>query len=191
MSDVLSILKTIEAPNLTESNYGENIQQQFENIDSNFQKLGNRDFVKGEKGADLGLEQIALIDSNLSLTELGAAVFSVLLNEEVKANQPLISFQFDDEDDSSPLKPILDTKWYDYFIKDGKPDPETSTVSIFYRAVNPLLQNSKKEYIGSPIPLVFIDARFTSDTIQHVKSTNTNYDIYLGIVDKSCAVYIK
>lgn len=192
MSDVLSILKTIEAPNLTESNYGENIQQQFENIDSNFQKLGNRDFVKGEKGADLGLEQITLISNGLTLTELGAAVFNVLLDtNKIKAGWLLNSDQFRKEFNSGVLEPILDINWYDYFVKDGKPDPETSTVSVFYRAVNPLLQNSKKEYIGSPIPLVFIDARFTSDTIQDVKSTNTNYDIYLDIVDKSCALYIK
>ena len=32
MSDISSILETIEAPNLTESNYGENIQQQFADL---------------------------------------------------------------------------------------------------------------------------------------------------------------
>ena len=98
MSDVLSILKTIEAPNLTESNYGENIQQQFENIDSNFQKLGNRDFIKGEKGADLGLEQIALFNNGLTLTELGAAVFNVLLDtDKIEAGWLLNSDQFREE----------------------------------------------------------------------------------------------
>lgn len=192
MNDILSILKTVEAPDLTESNYGYNIQQQFENIDSNFQKLGNRDFIKGEKGADLGLEQIVLISDGLVLTELGAAVFNALLNtDKIEAGWLLSSDEFREEFNSDTLKPILDTNWYDYFVKDGKPDPETSTVSVFYRAVNPLLQNSSKEYIGSPIPLVFIDARFTSNIIQNIKSINNSYDIYLDVVDKSCALYIK
>ena len=84
MSDVLSILKTIEAPNLTESNYGENIQQQFENIDSNFQKLGNRDFVKGEKGADLGLEQIALFNNGLTVWHEESYMFNYDIKNEVK-----------------------------------------------------------------------------------------------------------
>ena len=195
MSD---ILQPIIAPNLTEVKYGYNVKQQFENIDSNFRKLGNRDFVKGEKGADLGLEQISLFDttsSTIKLTELGAVIFNALLGrDDIQKGYKLSDYRYsndNDSDNNSPLKPILNTSWYDYFLdKDGKPDPETSKVSIFYREVNQLLKDSTKEYIGSPIPLVFIDARFTSDVISETKSTYNNYDLYKDIVDKSCALYI-
>ena len=132
MSDILSTLHPVVAPDLTEVSYGENVRQQFENINSNFQKLGNRDFVKGEKGADLGLEQIVLIGDGLVLTELGAAVFNALLNtDKIKAGWLLNSDEFREEFNSGTLKPILDTNWYDYFITNGEPNPETAYVSIF------------------------------------------------------------
>lgn len=44
------ILTDIVSPGLTDSNYGDSIDKQFERINYNFEKLSNVDFMKGEKG---------------------------------------------------------------------------------------------------------------------------------------------
>ena len=46
----MSTFKKIDFPNLDQPNFGENLQEQFQNIDSNFQKLSNRDLWRGRDG---------------------------------------------------------------------------------------------------------------------------------------------
>lgn len=50
MSDTNNIYTTITAPQLTDTKYGENLDTQFNNINSNFTKLGSGAFTKGDKG---------------------------------------------------------------------------------------------------------------------------------------------
>lgn len=195
MSDIKNInetLQKIKAPDLTSSNYGKNIEEQFENIDSNFQKLGNYDFIKGERGSDLGLDKIPLLESagsDFILTELGAKVINTIFGEELFKEGEVISKSLDEA--FNPIKVNNNVvNWYDYFLKDNNINTDTSLVSVFYRDVNPLLQDSIKEYIGSPTPFIFIDARFTSTTISRVKD-EYDYSIYSDLKDTSCALYVK
>ena len=48
MSDIQLI--SIIAPQLSDTQYGQSVVTQFENIDRNFKTLANHDFVKGEDG---------------------------------------------------------------------------------------------------------------------------------------------
>lgn len=43
-------LTEITAPNLKENSYGSQLEEKFKNINDNFNKLANREFVKGDKG---------------------------------------------------------------------------------------------------------------------------------------------
>lgn len=183
MSDILEKLTPITAPDLTSSSFGDNVKQQFENIDSNFRKLGNYDFIKGEHGADLGIcRESIFIDDTTKLSALGAAVVSVILGKIVNENDDITKIE------GAPGK-VLDSNWYDFFVKDGVADEDTSMISVFYRDINPLLENSIREYIGSPTPIVFIDARFSSSTIKKAGEDNS-YDDYSSVTDLSCALYV-
>ena len=58
MAEITSILRAVAAPELTSPEYGQAVNTQFENINANFEKLANRDFVKGESGQNLELVKI-------------------------------------------------------------------------------------------------------------------------------------
>lgn len=63
----MAVIKKITAPGLNVSNYGKNIQEQFNNIDDNFQALSNADYVRGAKGEGLDLIYVS-IDNNGTFT---------------------------------------------------------------------------------------------------------------------------
>ena len=48
--NVCDMLETISAPALSSSNYGQDIENVFANIDKNFKVVANHDFIKGENG---------------------------------------------------------------------------------------------------------------------------------------------
>lgn len=54
-------IHTIVAPELNNLNYGDSISKQFDNINENFHILGNHDFIKGQQGDGLYIENIKLI----------------------------------------------------------------------------------------------------------------------------------
>ena len=63
----MAVIKKITAPGLNVSNYGKNIQEQFNNIDDNFQALSNADYVRGARGEGLDLIYVS-IDNNGTFT---------------------------------------------------------------------------------------------------------------------------
>jgi hypothetical protein len=63
-------LKTISAPNLNDSGYGENIKTQFTNIDKNFRQIVEGEYLKGQSGDIVMLEQVNLADSSHPITAL-------------------------------------------------------------------------------------------------------------------------
>lgn len=56
----MAVIKKITAPGLNVSNYGKNIQEQFNNIDDNFQALSNADYVRGARGEGLDLIYVSI-----------------------------------------------------------------------------------------------------------------------------------
>lgn len=49
----MDLLKTIKVPSLLDSSYGDNLEEQFKNINSNFNTLANGSFVKGDDAPDI------------------------------------------------------------------------------------------------------------------------------------------
>lgn len=82
-------LKSIVAPSLTQPGYGRGIDNQFKAIDENFKILGNRDFVKGDRGYSVRSNTIYLStwsnigggQKQLILTKYGIRVIDTILKE--------------------------------------------------------------------------------------------------------------
>lgn len=60
--NVCDMLETISAPSLSSSNYGNDIEGVFANIDKNFKVVANHDFIKGENGDTIEVEYVKLND---------------------------------------------------------------------------------------------------------------------------------
>ena len=95
----------IKAPGLNESNYGANIDQQFKNIDNNFHIIGNYDFIKGQPGDGVKIENVKIVaDDNPSSKEIGSLLYKAL-------KTAVESFANKSSEASNPLKKIGDFKW--------------------------------------------------------------------------------
>ena len=83
-------LKSIVARSLTQPGYGRGIDNQFKAIDENFKILGNRDFVKGDRGYSVRSNTIYLStwsnigegQKQLILTKYGIRVIDTILKEQ-------------------------------------------------------------------------------------------------------------
>lgn len=62
MSDTNNTYTEIKVPQLTDSKYGENLEAQFNNINSNFTKLGSGAFTKGDKGDSVNAYRLDITD---------------------------------------------------------------------------------------------------------------------------------
>lgn len=62
-------LDRISAPGLGSASYGDNIETQFTNIDSNFRQIVEGEYLKGQSGDIVMLEEIDLLNSTLSIKD--------------------------------------------------------------------------------------------------------------------------
>lgn len=77
-------IKRIVAPTLNQSGYGDNIEEQFRNIDDNFSIISNRDFVKGDPGDSIIITDVPLVVEEKSsktkqFTDEGISVVKCIL----------------------------------------------------------------------------------------------------------------
>lgn len=62
-------LHTIVAPNLTEANFGQSIKTQFENINTNFQRLVSAAYLSGQDGNDVVINDVMIYEDNVSVVD--------------------------------------------------------------------------------------------------------------------------
>lgn len=62
-------LHTIVAPNLTDSNFGQSIQTQFENINTNFQRLVSAAYLSGQDGNDVVVKDVPIYAENITIVD--------------------------------------------------------------------------------------------------------------------------
>lgn len=190
MSDIQDLrgnieLKKIEAPSLTQSNYGKNIREKFDNIDDNLRRLANRDFVAGKAGKDIKFAKYSLWSNN-DFTDLGKAFVQAIVGDEPidwehdwnpDYEQPSNS-DFTDEfyNTHTSLRPIK-VKFFDYFI-------ENPDITIMYQLDDHEAsdEETNRILICSPYVYTFIDQRYAilGDY------TPSNPDAYSGLEDSSC-----
>ena len=161
MAEITSILKPIAAPELTTPEYGQAVNTQFMNIKDNFEKLANRDFVKGESGQNLELIKIPIgipnPDDNVLIINI----------EDIKS---AIKTLFGLAPGDDRLKSVGNHDW-DEGLKGGK----------FVHAYR-IMDGEVYKYAFSE-PIIFRDMRWA-------EIDDNNINDYAGIIDTSCVIYI-
>ena len=153
----------IEAPGLDKPDYGKNIKEQFENIDDNFKFIANRDFVKGDPGNSLYIENISLDTSG---NGIGGELYRAL--------EQAITKQFNSE---GALEPVNSYNWDDS-ITSG----ELNVPIIVSRNET----NSELEYICAASPVMLFDNRFNDKAINEEDFSN-----YEDVVDVTSILNFK
>lgn len=164
MSETRQIpLTKIVAPTLTDVKYANNLDTAFENINDNFIKLANHDFVKGESGASVEIRDTEkIVNDNGTLTILG---------QKLKACIDAASTINEREN-----------------IKDNNGNTITYIDNLInnpgklYMIYNVINENEEPVAISS-LYYVFLDARYAN-----VKIGTFDEDQYTGIKDLSCIV---
>lgn len=153
----------IEAPGLDKPDYGKNIKEQFENIDDNFKLIANRDFVKGDPGNSLYIENISL---DVSRDGIGGELYSAL--------KQAITEQFNSE---GALEPVNSYNWDDSITSGGL------NVPII---VSRNETNGEPEYICAASPVMLFDNRFNDKAINEEDFSN-----YEDVVDVTSILNFK
>lgn len=65
-----NFLHTIVAPNLTDSNFGQSIQTQFENINTNFQRLVSAAYLSGQDGNDVVVNDVPIYNEKITVEDI-------------------------------------------------------------------------------------------------------------------------
>lgn len=170
MSDVIDKIDfiKIEAPSLDSANYGDNIKECFENINNNFDKISNTDFLKGKQGDSVILKSYDLSQSdNKNIIE---AIKKAISNEHKLTEADSISYTNDKGE-------LITVNWYDNLDKNP---------GFLY--INEAILNEYDEGIKpvSSLPYIYRDPRFEFAVYNYAKETD-----YSNISDFSCVLYFK
>ena len=156
-------LKHIIAPNLTDSNYGENINEVFNNINENFTLLSNIDLYKGEQG-----DSINIVNINMSKDGDPDSI-NYKLYESLKT---ALTNQFDS------LSELITSNGrkisWDYNINNYN-----VTISTIKNSIT-----NVEKYLGSVTPTLFFDHRFDSRIID----SQNDLEVYNNIEDCTCII---
>lgn len=152
----------IQAPELNQTGYAQNLSETFENINKNFVTLANYDFIKGESGNSVDIKEALFYDENGNFTKYGEMLVSYF---ETK---------YPDTYDRTIILPDgTELSLFDNFTpeKAGK----------LYLMVD-VQNNTTEEYTAfSSLYYVFLDGRFSNEKIGY--ANQIHYD---GLEDLSC-----
>ena len=161
-----SNLKPIEAPALN-PNYGENVKKTFENINSNFNVLANRELYKGDPGktllsANISWEEIFQAQDYISIGDYELVNFSNDIKSAIKKLKQTISGTVPGDDDPDIVATI------NGLINSGSltvcfEEPEDSSIPT---------------EVSNIIPFVYMDQRFRT----------SSFEILSDKFDMSCTI---
>lgn len=189
-------LKQIKAPSLTSTKYGKDIREQFENIDENFRRVSNHDYVEGKSGANINVTDLPLYE-NGQFTELGLTLLNDLTKNNVNWNTTL-TWDYNTWINQGPdlgidnkFFPVIYTDevgtehmicFYDYLF-------QNSNITIFYTLVDVEQEDidSNRHYICSPQVYTFLDQRYANvEELGGINEAN-----FYGLEDTSCLLTLK
>lgn len=190
-------LKKIIAPKLNQAGYGANLGQVFDNIDTNFKIIGNKDFVKGDRGFSLKSVQKRLLADVDTFNEDGIKALKSILKLADTSNGSLAGI-LDDLDDYKvdTIKRIFERKDDngDYLYPEVAPVSGISMIdyinySIVFNVImsyDPENEPNSEKVVGSLNNFSFKDARYV-----HAKSYSDSE--YESRFDFSCLLnlYVK
>lgn len=171
MSEILDTnieLKQIKAPSLTSTEYGKDIREQFDNIDENFRRVSNHDYIEGKSGANINVADLSLYDTvNKQFTELGKKLLNVIADYTYDWNVTL-TWTYQNWVDSAidnRLRPVEYTddngthtiRFYEYLF-------QNPNISVFYTLIDVEAEDNEqnRKYICSPQVYTFLDQRYAN-----------------------------
>lgn len=92
-----SFLHTIVAPNLTDSNFGQSIKTQFDNINTNFQRLVSAAYLSGQDGNDVVINDVPIYTENITVLDRTTSTVKIydtidVINEFLNADDVNYNF---------------------------------------------------------------------------------------------------
>lgn len=158
-------LTQIIAPSLSDANYASGLNDVFDNINDNFSTLSNHDFIKGESGTSVKIQEDKFFNEDGSLTILGKklqyCILSLSNNED----------EYSDVNASETEKINI----FDYF----KANP--GVLYMVYNTVNDV--NTQTPVAISSLYYVFLDGRYATTKIGKIDESQ-----YTSIKDFSCVL---
>lgn len=131
-------LHTIQAPQLGDVNFGQNMADQFNNINDNFLKIASAEFLKGDSGADISIVSYDL-QSNESISK---EVELILRAGHTNENE---------------LKEVNGYKWEDGIV---------GTIYLVYSdKLGPIQRVNWKDNLIGSLPYTYLDPRFNTTLI--------------------------
>lgn len=164
MSDILNKIPLIDitAPELNQSNYGSDLSQTFENIDKNFSTLANYDFIKGESGKSVIIEEVSFYNEDGSLNKYGHKVKEYFINNYGE----------------DALKSIYDLDGNEISIYDNFTKDNAGNLYIISMIENDTTNESTPV---SSLYYIFLDGRFANSNLANIDEKS-----FADIDDLSC-----
>jgi hypothetical protein len=163
-------LRRIFVPELNSAEFATGLQNAFININKNFALLANHDFVKGETGQSVNIQEDKFFNNNGELTILGLKLKACI--EANASSNELINVNYVDENDVSHAISV-----WDNFTPDN-----AGTIQMIYNKRN---DNETTEPLSS-LYYVFLDARYANDKIGSITHDDEYALQYANLKDMSC-----
>ena len=164
LAEYKDILKKITIPDL-ESLSGDNIRDAFKSIDRNFERLAQLDFIKGDSGDSMFIEEIELIEHTDWMSTIQETILKLHLDTDGKP----VGDNFIGEYDI----------FYNFIREPGK-------IYAIYKFNE---NTNEKKYISS-LPYTFLDARFNKENLVQFSQTEDYANDYIDAIDYSCTLYM-
>ena len=162
-------LHRIVIPELTSAEFASGLQNAFININKNFALLANADFVKGESGESVKIQDNSFFNEDGSINTLGLKLKACIENG---VSDELIDIHYTDENDVAHTISV-----WDNFTPDN-----AGTIQMIYSQVN-------DNVLPSPVSslyYVFLDARYANNVIGTITRDDEHALQYANLKDMSC-----
>lgn len=97
---------TINAPSLEQADYGENIKQQFLNIDNNFKSIVGNEYLKGDRGANIYIKSLSLLESGVLQDKFKALFNSDILDLKIGSINSAILYMLYAQDENNDVTAV-------------------------------------------------------------------------------------
>lgn len=169
MSNINPIIELdkITSISLNSSSYGKDINERFENIDKNFKKILETDYLVGAKGDSVGLMECKLSGIITDNTQYDLYDYNdVQITSTMLYNLIIDQIEYLYKDNGDVLTSINDINWFD--------DLHGSTLYVLYEI------RDERKYLISSLPFTYIDSRY--------RKLN-NDSLYEKTMDMSCTLH--
>lgn len=165
-SDVL--IKRIDCPELDSVEFASDLETAFVNINNNFQKLSNHDFIKGDMGSSVKIVSTPIYTDG-ELTDDICKGLHNFIESLLEGKDPVIKYPIDEENE-------IMLNYYDNFTPDN-----AGYIQVIYNTVGDSIVT--EDVPVSSLQYVFLDGRFWNDKVGKIDAS-----IFDEIDDMSCII---